>query len=135
MEHVEKWPSAICKLTMATEKSSGKTYRNIEIESPYLGKPVIRPTKEPEPHHLVDESKGGFRALARQAEQLLPQSYTGGSPGGFGRPPLSSHPSIGDGYVSGGYHSHISPQAIDPGCTCGRHHIREYHHSSRWGPI
>jgi hypothetical protein len=74
----EKWPSTICKLTMATEKSSGKTYRNVEIESPYLGKRVIGPTKEPEPHHLVNESKGGFRALARQAERFFHKSYTGG---------------------------------------------------------
>lgn len=131
----EKWPGATCKLTMATEKSSGKTYRTVEIESPCLGKRVIGPTKEPEPHHLVDESKGGFRALGRQAEQFLQQSYTGGAPEGFGPPPSSSHPSTGDGYVSGGYHSYISPRGVDPRCTCGRHHIREYHHSSRRGPM
>src|SRR5436305_1312767 len=32
----EKWPGTTCKLTTATEKSSGKTYRTVEIESPYF---------------------------------------------------------------------------------------------------
>jgi hypothetical protein len=129
----ERWPSTIYKLTMANEKSSGKTYRNVEIESPYLGKRVIGPTKEPEPHHLVGESNGGFRALARQPEQFLPQSYTGGPPERFSRPPSPSHPGTGDGYMSGKYHSYSGSQDVDPRCTCGRHHIREYHHSSSWG--
>lgn len=36
---------------------------------------------------MVGKSKGGFRALARQLEQFLPQSYTGRPPQGF-RPTL-----------------------------------------------
>jgi hypothetical protein len=88
----EKWLSMICKLTMVTEKSSGKTHRNVEIESPYPGKRVIGPTKEPEPHHLVSESRGGFRALARQAERFLPRGYTGGASWGF-RPSTVTKPS------------------------------------------
>jgi hypothetical protein len=62
--------STICKLTMATEKSSRETYRNVEIESPYLGKRIIGPTNEPGPHHLVGGFKGGFRALMQQGRTV-----------------------------------------------------------------
>jgi hypothetical protein len=118
----EKWPGTTCKLTTAAEKSSGKTYRTVEIESPYFGKRAIGPTKEPEPHHLVDESKGGFRALSRQREQSPQQSYAGGPPEGFGPPPSPSHPSTSGGYAFAGYHSYIGPTGVDPRCPCGRHH-------------
>jgi hypothetical protein len=131
----EKWPSMICKLTMVTEKSSGKTHRNVEIKSPYLDKRAIGPTKEPEPRHLVGESKGGFRALLRQAERFLPQSYTGGPLEGFGPLPSPSCPSTGDGYISGGYHSYSGSQRADLRCTCGRRRTREYHRSFAWGSV
>ena len=75
----------------AANESSGKTYRTVEIELPCLGKQVIGPTNLPEAGHLVDESKGGFRALARQPQEFLPQSYIGGLPTGFGYPPSASN--------------------------------------------
>ena len=115
----ETWPSTTCKLTTATEKLSGKTYRTVEIDSPYLSKRVIGPTKTPEARHLIDESKGGFRALARQPEGFRPQGYNGGPPLGFGHPPSASRPGLG----------------VDSGWGPGAHgHHRHHHRSMGWGP-
>jgi hypothetical protein len=160
----ERWPRTTCKLTTAAETSSGKTYRTVEIDSPYLGKRVIGPTKVPEACHLVDESKGGFRALARQPQRFLPQSYIGQAPVGSAHP-LSARAfgsGFGSSYGSGGHHhnrddqltwgpsvahNHYKNDAFgwQPSCVHRQHYhgssgggsYLQYHqhHSSGWGPM
>ena len=148
----EKWPGSTCKLTTAAEKPSGKTYRTVEIDSPYLGKRVIGPTKVPEARHLIDESKGGFRAMARQPQVFLPQRYGGGAPSGFGHLPSASRADLdhslssaeydrirsaqsGHGHDPRGfnYHNHHHHHQHSADWALGPHGFDHHQHSAEWG--
>jgi hypothetical protein len=121
----ETWPATTCKLTNAAETSSGKIYRTVEIGSPHLGKRVIGPTNVPEACHLVDESKGGFRALQRQPQGFLPQSYIGQAPAGSAHPLLTRPFGSGfcSSYGSGGHH-HNQADQLRWGTSGAHHHYQ-----------
>ena len=142
----EKWPGTTCKLVTAAVQMSRKTYRTVEVESPYLSKRVIGPTLVPEARHLVDETKGGFRALARQLQGFLPQGYGGAAPRGFGHPVSASRPGLDRDLSYADYdkirraafechhygHGHCDHSA-EPGARAHRH-IHDHYHLAGGGP-
>ena len=142
----EKWPGTTCKLVTAAEQMSGKTYRTVEIESPYLGKRGIGPTTVPEARYLIDETKGGFRALARQPQGFLPQGYVGEAPSGFGHPPSASRPGLDRDLSYADYDrirrarlecSHHGHEPCNHSAESGagaHRHIHDHFHSAGLGP-